>query len=278
MSTVTHSEQVQIPPQLTYQQSAIIFMTLVRREVKRFLKVVIQTVVSPIVSSFLYLLVFGVSLGGSVQLNNGLPYLSFLIPGLMVMGLINNAFQNSSSSIVTSKFSGDLEDLRVAPIPHSYIIWAMGIGGVFRGSVVALMTGFVGSLFHWMQLSEMLPLMHPLWIIYFLVVGGLTFAFIGIFVAFLAKTFDQLSAFSSFILLPLTYLGGVFISIQNLKPIWQTLSHYNPLFYLINGFRYAMLGKSDVELSTSVLVSLICVLITFLMAQVSLKRGSFSRW
>jgi len=253
-------------------------MTLVRREVKRFLKVVIQTVISPIVSSFLYLLVFGVSLGGSVQLNNGLPYLSFLIPGLMVMGLINNAFQNSSSSIVTSKFSGDLEDLRVAPIPHSYIIWAMGIGGVFRGSVVALMTGLVGGFFHWMQLSEMLPLMHPLWMIYFLIVGGLTFAFIGIFIAFLAKTFDQLSAFSSFILLPLTYLGGVFISIQNLKPIWQTLSHYNPLFYLINGFRYAMLGQSDVELSTSVAVSLVCVLITFFMAQISLKRGSFSRW
>lgn len=278
MTVFARSQDVNTSAQLTYQRSAIIFMTLVRREVKRFLKVVIQTVVSPIVSSFLYLLVFGVSLGGSVQLNNGLPYLSFLIPGLMVMGLINNAFQNSSSSIVTSKFSGDLEDLRVAPIPHSYIIWAMGIGGVFRGSVVALMTGLVGSLFHWLQISEMLPLKHPLWIIYFLVVGGLTFAFIGIFVAFLAKTFDQLSAFSSFILLPLTYLGGVFISIQNLKPIWQMLSHYNPLFYLINGFRYAMLGQSDVELSTSVIVSLVCVLITFLMAQISLKRGSFSRW
>ncbi len=256
----------------------IIFTTLVRKEIKRFLKVIIQTVISPIVSSFLYLLVFGVSLGGSVQLNNGIHYLSFLIPGLMVMGLINNAFQNSSSSVVTSKFSGDLEDIRVAPIPHSYIIWAMGFGGVVRGTAVALITGLVGTIFHYIQLQELLPLVHPLWMIYFLVVGGLTFSFMGIFIAFLAKTFDQLSAFSAFILLPLTYLGGVFISIQNLHPFWQTLSHYNPLFYLINGFRYSMLGQSDVDLKTSVVVTFVGVIITFFMGHFSLKKGSFSRW
>ncbi len=256
----------------------IIFFTLVRKEIKRFMKVIIQTVVSPIVSSFLYLLVFGVSLGGSVQLKNGIPYLSFLIPGLMVMGLINNAFQNSSSSIVTSKFSGDLEDIRVAPIPHSYIIWAMGFGGVIRGTVVGLITGVVGTYFHYLQLGTLLPLVHPFWMIYFFIVGGLIFSFIGIFIAFLAKTFDQLSAFSAFILLPLTYLGGVFISIQNLHPFWQTLSKYNPLFYLINGFRYALLGQSDVDLLTSVIVSFVGVAVTFLMARISLKKGSFSRW
>ncbi len=261
-----------------FSTKAIIFFTLLRKEIKRFLKVVIQTVVSPIVSSFLYLLVFGVSLGRSVQLNNGIPYLSFLIPGLMVMGLINNAFQNSSSSIVTSKFSGDLEDVRVSPIPHSYIIWAMGFGGVIRGSVVALITGAVGTLFHYLQLNSFVPLVHPLWMIYFLIVGGLIFSFIGIFIAFIAKTFDQLSAFSAFILLPLTYLGGVFISIQNLHPFWQTLSKYNPLFYLINGFRFALLGQSDVELQTSVIVSFIGVIVTFFMANFSLKKGSFSRW
>ncbi len=262
---------------MTSHQS-VIFLTLVRKEIKRFLKVIIQTVVSPIVSSFLYLLVFGVSLGSSVQLKNGIPYLSFLIPGLMVMGLINNAFQNSSSSIVTSKFSGDLEDVRVAPIPHSYLIWAMGFGGVFRGTVVALITGIVGSTFHYMQLGTFLPVEHPLWAIYFFIAGGLIFAFIGIFIAFLAKTFDQLSAFSAFILLPLTYLGGVFISIQNLHPFWQNLSHYNPLFYLINGFRFALLGQSDVDLITSVIVSFVGVVVTFFMASMSLKKGSFSRW
>ncbi|MBY0553374.1 ABC transporter permease [bacterium] len=256
----------------------IIFYTLVKREIKRFLKVVIQTVVSPIISSFLYLLVFGVSLGASVKLNNGINYLSFLIPGLMVMGLINNAFQNSSSSVVTSKFSGDLEDIRVAPIPNSYIIWAMGLGGVFRGSLVAVITGVVGSLFHYMQLNELLYVSHPIWLLYFFAVGGLIFAFLGIFVAVLANTFDQLSAFSTFILLPLTYLGGVFISIENLHPIWQAISKLNPLFYLINGFRYSMLGQADVNLSIAVGVSLVGVLVTFFMAQFALTKGSFARW
>ncbi|MEK6628785.1 MAG: ABC transporter permease [Bdellovibrionota bacterium] len=256
----------------------IIFLTLLRREIKRFLKVIIQTVVSPIVSSFLYLLVFGVSLGASVQLKDGMVYLAFLIPGLMVMGLINNAFQNSSSSVVTSKFSGDLEDLRVAPIPHYYIIWAMGIGGVFRGSLVAIISGLVGSVFYYIQQHEILPIAHPFWMIYFFISGGLIFAFLGIFVAFIAKTFDQLSAFSTFILLPLTYLGGVFISIQSLPEIWQMLSKLNPLFYLINGFRYSILGKSDVGLNVSAMVSLVGLVITFLMAQLALKKGSFSRW
>lgn len=256
----------------------IIFYTLIRKEIKRFMKVMIQTVVSPIVSSFLYLLVFGVSLGRSVQTVSGVDYLSFLIPGLMVMGLINNAFQNTSSSIVTSKFSGDLEDIRVAPIPDSYIIWAMGLGGVFRGTLVAVITGAVGLSFHYLQLHRSLPLAHPLWLIYFFLTGGLIFSFIGIFVATLAKTFDQLSAFSTFILLPLTYLGGVFISVQTLHPIWQQISQLNPLFYLINGFRYAIIGQSDVRLSTAVIVSFVGVVITYILAQISLKKGSFSRW
>ncbi|WP_235044646.1 ABC transporter permease [Pseudobdellovibrio exovorus] len=258
--------------------SMIIFYTLVRREVKRFFKVVIQTVVSPIVSSFLYLLVFGVSLGSNVQLASGIDYLSFLIPGLMVMGLINNAFQNSSSSVVTSKFSGDLEDIRVAPIPNSYIIWAMGLGGVFRGTLVALIIGAVGILFHYMQLHTWLHVEHPFWLIYFFLVGGFIFSFIGIFIAVLANSFDQLSAFSTFILLPLTYLGGVFISIQTLHPIWQAVSKMNPLFYLINGFRYAIIGQADVSLESAVAITFVGVLVTFVMAQFSLRRGSFARW
>ena len=256
----------------------IIFLTLIRREIKRFLKVIIQTVVSPVISSFLYLLVFGVSLGASVQLKSGIPYLTFLIPGLMVMGLINNAFQNSSSSVVTSKFSGDLEDIRVAPIPHSYIIWAMGIGGVIRGGLVAIVTGIVGYVFQYLQLDLGFSVSHAGWLLYFFVGGGLIFAFLGIFVAVLANTFDQLSAFSSFVLLPLTYLGGVFISIETLHPFWQSLSKLNPLFYLINGFRYSIIGQSDVDVFTSAIVAVIGVTVTFFMARYALKKGSFSRW
>ncbi|OFZ32038.1 MAG: ABC transporter permease [Bdellovibrionales bacterium RIFCSPHIGHO2_01_FULL_40_29] len=256
----------------------IAFLTLLEREIKRFLKVIIQTLISPIISSFLYLLVFGVSLGASVTLKNGMPYLSFLIPGLMAMGLINNAFQNSSSSVVTSKFSGDLEDMRVVPITNSQIIFAMGLGGVIRGFLVAAVTGLVGTVFHYYKLGEPLYVQHPFWILFFILVGGLTFSFIGIFIAFIARTFDQLSAFSTFILLPLTYLGGVFVSIETLHPTWQAISKFNPLFYLINGFRYAIIGSSDVQLGTSIFVCLMGVVVTYIMARIALVKGSFSRW
>ncbi len=256
----------------------IAFFTLLKREVKRFMKVIVQTLVSPIISSFLYLLVFGVTLGSSVQMKSGVSYLSFLIPGLMALVLINNAFQNSSSSIVTSKFSGDLEDLRVVPITNMEIILAMGLGGVIRGSLVAFVTGLVGCLFHYIKLDQLLIIQHPFWILYFALMGGLTFSFIGISIAFLSKTFDQLSAFSTFILLPLTYLGGVFVSIETLHPFWQMVSKFNPLFYLINGFRYAVIGISDVNITISATVCLLGVFVTYLSARYSLIKGSFSRW
>lgn len=254
------------------------FVTLVHKEILRFFKVIIQTVLSPILSSFLYLLIFGVSLGSSIQMKGGQVYLAFLIPGLVVMGLVNNAFQNSSSSIITSKFSGDIEDIRVAPISHNQIIWAMGIAGVFRGALVGFITGVVGEVFYFVQNGSLLGIRYPLMMLFFILAGGFIFSFCGIFVAFVAKTFDQLSAFSSFILLPLTYLGGVFISTENLSPFFQTLSHFNPLFYLINGFRFSILGTSDVEITWAMGTTLLATLVTFMMARFALVKGSYSRW
>lgn len=254
------------------------FTTLFQREIKRFMKVLVQTVVTPFVSSFLYLLVFGVSLGSQVKVNGGVPYLAFLIPGLMMMGLMNNAFQNSSSSIVSSKFSGDLEDIRVAPITNQQIVWAMSFGGVVRGSLVAFVTYIVGALFYFIQQGQMLSIEHPLALIYFVIMGGLIFGMIGISVAFWANTFDQLSAFSAFVLLPLTYLGGVFISIENLHPFWQTVAKLNPLLYLINGLRYGVLGVSDVEITHSVILSLVGFVVFYIVSLMALRKGSFQRW
>ena len=233
------------------------FWTLFQREIRRFLKVIVQTVVTPFVSSFLYLLVFGVSLGSHMSDHQQIPYLAFLIPGLMMMTLMNNAFQNSSSSIVTSKFSGDLEDIRVAPITSNQIIWAMGLGGVVRGSIVAMITFFVGAIFYYSQKGIILEIAHPMLAIYFIIVSGLIFSLLGISIAFWARTFDQLSAFSAFILLPLTYLGGVFISIESLSPFWQAVAKMNPLLYLINGLRYGVNGISDVEIVSSIVLSFV---------------------
>lgn len=256
----------------------IAFLTLFFRELSRFSKVLIQTVVTPFISSFLYLLVFGVSLGQHIQSVKGVPYLVFLIPGLMMMGLMNNAFQNSSSSIVSAKFSGDLEDLRVVPMTNTQIVWALSLGGLVRGCVVALITLFVGVVFYYLQTGQSLSVAHPWAVGFFMVVTGLLFSQIGIAVAFWAKTFDQLSAFSAFVLLPLTYLGGVFISIEQLHPFWQQISLWNPLLYMINGLRYGLLGISDVEIIKAVVISLIGLAVFNMVAYLSVKKGSFQRW
>ncbi len=254
------------------------FITLFMREIKRFMKVVVQTVVTPFVSSFLYLLVFGVSLGSQMRVHGGVPYLAFLIPGLMMMGLMNNAFQNSASSIVSSKFSGDLEDIRVAPITNQQIIWALSLGGVVRGGLVAFVTYLVGAVFYYLEQREVLAILHPVALIYFVIMGGLIFGMIGIAVAFWASNFDQLSAFSAFVLLPLTYLGGVFISVESLHPFWQMVAKLNPLLYLINGLRYGVLGVSDVDVALAVILSLIGFVVFYGVSLLALRKGSFQRW
>jgi len=254
------------------------FVTIFQREIARFMKVIVQTVITPFISSFLYLLIFGVSLGEQMQAHQGVSYLSFLIPGLMMMGLINNSFQNSSSSIVSSKFSGDMEDLRVAPVSDGEIIWAMSLGALVRGSVVAVITYFVGSMFMLYQQGEWLMIAHPFATLFFLVLAGLIFGMIGISIAFWATTFDQLSAFSAFILLPLTYLGGVFLSIEHLHPFWQAVSKANPLLYLINGLRFGILGVSDVNVWTAAAISTVGFIVFYGTARWSLKKGSFQRW
>lgn len=254
------------------------FLTLYQREMARFMKVIFQTVFTPMINSVLYLLIFGVSLGKSITLDRPVSYLAFLIPGLIMMGVLNNAFQNSSSSIVSGKFSGDLEDLKVVPLTPQMIIWAMSIGGLTRGVMVGLITFAVGEAFSFLVDHSWLGIAHPFWLIFFLVVGGLTFAKLGIAIAFYAKNFDQLSAVSSFVLVPLIYLGGVFFSLHGLHPFWQALSRFNPVLYLINGVRYGLLDITDVDISSAAIISLIFLVIFHFLGFQSLKKGDYQRW
>lgn len=254
------------------------FLMLLRREIHRFLKVAVQTIVTPMVSSLLYLVVFGVSLGTMVGAQNGVDYLAFLIPGLMMMGLMNNAFQNSSTSVVTAKFSGELEDWRAAPLSHFQIMGALALGAVVRGAVVAFATYLVGAGFYYIQNGQMLWMAHPFEFVFFVICGGLVFGLLGMSAAIWARSFDQMSAVSAFILLPLTYLGGVFISIQSLHPFWQRVSEWNPVLYFISGLRHSMLGVSDIPIGRSMLVSLAALVIFVFIAMWSMKKGSFHRW
>ncbi len=254
------------------------FLTVLEREIRRFLKVIVQTILTPLVNAVLYLLIFGLSLGGSIKMEGGFSYLAFLIPGLVMMGCLNNAFQNSSSSVITAKFGGDLEDFRVSILSHPQIVWAMSVGGLIRGFFVGLITFITGAIFFRVTEGTWLIPAHPWILLGFIVLGGLSFAKLGICVAFWAKSFDQMSAVSGFILLPLIYLGGVFFSIAGLHPFWQGIARWNPLLYLINGVRYGFLGVSDVPLGTAAVVAVITLVVFHIFALKSLSGGSFLRW
>lgn len=254
------------------------FITLLKREIARFWKVLIQTLLTPFVSAFLYMLIFGINLGSAMALKNGTPYLAYLIPGLMMMGIINNAYQNSSSSIVNMKFTGDLEDLRVVPLSNHQIVIALGLAALVRGAIVAIVTWLTGSIFLYWNHGYFLSVQDPLALLFFCMSSGLSFGFIGIVIAFKAKSFDQLSAFSTFILLPLIYLGGVFISVQKLSGVWRTVAELNPLLYFIEGLRYSFLGESEINLTKAILISLLSIATFYVLAYKSLKPGTFRRW
>jgi ABC-2 type transport system permease protein len=254
------------------------FNTLFYREVRRFLKVSGQTVLTPLMNSSLYLLIFGVSLGSQIQLSMDISYLGFLIPGLVMMSCLNNAFQNSASSVINGKFSGDIEDWKVAPLANWELIWAIGLGGVVRGFTVGFVTWGVGQVFFYIYEGQWLGVEHTLWLFFFLTVGAASFSFIGLSAAFWSKNFDQIGALGGFVLLPLIYLGGVFFSLENLNPFWQKVASLNPLLYYINGVRYGMLGISDVDVINAAVISAASLLFFFGVSVWSLKKGTFSRW
>jgi len=254
------------------------FLALFRREIGRFMKVAAQTIAIPMVNSSLYLMIFGVSLGQRITMGEGVPYLAFLIPGLVMMGCLNNAFQNTSSTIIASKFGGDLEDLKVAPISHTQIMTALSLAALVRGVVVGLITFLVGECAYYLMYDQWMAVAHWPILMLFLVVGGLCFANIGIWVGFYARSFDHLSAIGGFVLLPLIYLGGVFFSVEHLPDFWRSVAIVNPLLYMINGVRYGILGQADVAWTTAAAVSGAAYVVTCGMAIMGLRRGSFHRW
>lgn len=254
------------------------FLMLFWKEIRRFMKVAVQTVITPAINSSLYLIIFGVSLGNSIDTGFDIPYLAFLISGLVMMSCLNNSFQNTSSSIVSGKFSGDLEDLKVVPLSKQQIIWAMCLGGVTRGLIVSLVTLLVGQIFYRSHFGHFMEIHSVPSLIFFLVGGALAYAKLGMFVAFLSKTFDQMSAVTAFVLQPLAFLGGVFFSLNNLSPFWKQVSLFNPVLYLINGVRYSVLGVSDVSFESAVVVTILSLFIFHGLVVFTLSRSQFKRW
>jgi ABC-2 type transport system permease protein len=217
------------------------WQTLLYKEVLRFWKVAFQTIAGPVLTAMLYLLIFGHALESHVKVYGQVSYTAFLVPGLAMMSLLQNAFANSSSSLIMSKVMGNLVFLMLTPL--SYMNWFVAYVGaaVIRGLVVGLGVFAVSSLF-----TE-ISFVAPLWILVFGVLGAALMGTLGLIAGLWAEKFDQLAAFQNFVVMPMTFLSGVFYSIHSLPPFWQTVSHLNPFFYMIDGFRYGFFGVSDVS-------------------------------
>jgi ABC-2 type transport system permease protein len=217
------------------------FYALFYKEVKRFWRVSFQTVAAPVLTAILYLMIFGHVLEDHVKVYDAIGYTAFLIPGLVMMSLLQNSFANTSSSLIQSKITGNLIFVLLAPLSHfeffsAYVLAAM-VRGVVVGAGVFLATCWFTDISFY----------QPLWILVFGLLSAALLAALGLIAGIWAEKFDQLAAFQNFFIMPATMLSGVFYSIHSLPPIWQTISHFNPFFYMIDGFRYGFFGISDVS-------------------------------
>ena len=222
--------------------------TLFKKELLRFWRVSFQTVAAPVMTALLYLLIFSHVLEGRLQVYPGVEYTSFLIPGLIMMSLLQNSFANSSSSLIQSKVMGNIIFILLTPISYMGLFVAFMAASVLRGLFVGLGIYLVAIFF------VELPVVHPWLILAFAVLGSALLGALGIIAGIWADKFDQMAAFQNFIIMPLSFLSGVFYSIHSLPPFWQKVSHLNPFFYMIDGFRYGFFGVGDISPWVSLVV------------------------
>ena len=242
------------------------FWTLFYKELLRFWKVAFQTVAAPVLTALLYLMIFGHVLDDHVQVH-GVRYTSFLIPGLVMMQVLQNAFANSSSSLIQAKITGSIVFVLLPPIPYGAFFAAYVLASLARGLMVGV--GVLGATVWFAELH----VVAPLWVLAFAVLGGAILGALGVLAGLWAEKFDQLAGFQNFLIMPLTMLSGVFYSIHSLPVFWQRVSHYNPVFYMIDGFRYGFFGVSDVAPEISLGVVFACFAAVTLLTLSLLKRG-----
>ncbi len=243
------------------------FSTLFRKEITRFWKVSFQTVLAPVLTALLYLLIFSHVLEEHVQVYPGVGYTAFLVPGLAMMSLLQNSFANSSSSLIQSKITGNIIFVLLPPLSHFEFFAAYVLASVVRG----VMVGF--GVFAITAIFVPVPVQSPLWVLSFALLGSALLGTLGIIAGIWAEKFDQLAAFQNFIIVPLTFLSGVFYSMHSLPPFWQDVSHFNPFFYMIDGFRYGFFGVSDVSPRLSFVIVGGCLLALSFTTLSLLKRG-----
>ncbi len=237
------------------------------KEVRRFYSVVVQTIFAPIVSTLLYLLVFGQVIDSQIETYTGLSYSQFLIPGLVMMALLQNAFSNTSSSLIQSKMHGNLTFVLLSPISPFELYTAFVAAAVVRGVAVGLGILLVGMI--WFDVTWQ----QPLWILLFAVLSAAMMGGLGMLAGIISEKYDHLAAFQNFVIMPLTFLSGVFYSIHALPDVWQVASHFNPFFYMVDGFRYGFFGQSDVSIYMSLVVTSLFVILVTAINLILLHKG-----
>ncbi len=246
-------------------------VSLVRREVNRFMKIKRQTIGGPLLETFLYISVFGAALGSRIHTIDGYRYIVFVIPGLIMMAWALNAFANNSSSVLQQKFTRAIDDQLSSPAGPAQLLWGFTLGGFIRGLIVSVLTFVVASLL----LS--LPVAHPLVLIPSLALVGLFFSLAGVLVGVRAEQFDDVALYQTFVLQPLIFLGGVFYGATLLPQPWQTLTEFNPVYYMISLVRYGFIGYRDTNLGLAFVFLSIATAALFVYAYTVFRRGRYLR-
>lgn len=241
--------------------------TLYRRECWRFLKVWNQTLLAPCITSLLFLAILNLALGGSERHVGNMPFEEFIAPGLIMMAVVQNAFANSSSSLMLSKIQGVIIDLLMPPFKGGEQVFALMMGGVTRGLFVAFSCAIAIYYFVPFQLH------HAGWAIFYLVVSSMFLALIGCLAGLVSQSFDHMAAITNYVITPLAFLSGTFYSIQNLPPFWQHISHLDPFFYMIDGFRYALTGHSDGDIERGAMILCALTLMMWIITRHSFVKG-----
>lgn len=237
------------------------------KEINRFLRIWVQTLVPPVITMSLYFIIFGNLIGSRIGEMHGFSYMSFIVPGLIMMSVITNSYSNVASSFFSAKFQRNVEELLVAPVPNYIIILGYVGGGVTRGLMVGFLVTCVSLFFVDLQIYNIFVLLLSV------LFTSVLFSIGGLLNAIFARTFDDISIIPTFVLTPLTYLGGVFYSISLLPDFWQGVSHFNPVFYMINAFRYGFLGFADVSLVWSFAVIGAFIVLLYSVVMLLLKNG-----
>jgi ABC-2 type transport system permease protein len=242
--------------------------TIVRREIRRVVRIWVQTIVPPAITMTLYFIIFGNLIGRRIGEMDGVPYMTFIAPGLIMMAVITNSFGNVVSSFFSGKLHRHLEEMLVSPLAFPTIVTGYVIGGVVRGLAVASLVTVVALLF------ADLNVVHPLVTLSVVILTSMVFSLAGLLNAIFAKNFDEISVIPTFVLTPLTYLGGVFFSISLLSPGWQAVARLNPILYMVNAFRYGMLGSSDIPIGTAYAIIGVSLIVLYSIVVYLLNRGT----